>query len=396
MFSFAGWPDYGIVEYMKKTRYKEIFIFIVGSTPQVITETICSLATGNPSVYPDELCIITTTKGRETAENAFFKKGILKQLIAEYALPSLFLKSISFIIPKAGTGDNLGAELEDIRNSDENELMGDLITSLIKEKTADMSARLHCSIAGGRKTMSFYLGAALQLFGRPWDKLYHVLVSPEFESNPDFFYKPKKDRIIECRGKKINTKKACITLAELPFIRLRNKLSLEGSSFRDLVQEGQREIDIALIQPELKVMLREGAIKIGQKTVRLTPLHFVIYLAYLKRKTNHCKYPERPYCYDCSDCFPSLLELSTKTALEEMAKDYMQISPSKVHDLLYRHKEGLSQEILRQAISKIKRTMLEQLKDESLALCCSITTAFRGYANTRHGIRLEKGNIRLE
>lgn len=392
MFSFAGWSDYGIVEYMKKTRYKEIFIFIVGSTPQVITETICNLATGNLPVYPDELCIITTTKGREIAEAAFFKQGILKQLLAEYDLSAYFLNSISFIIPK----DRAGVELEDIRNSDENELMGDLITSLIKEKTADMSARLHCSIAGGRKTMSFYLGAALQLFGRPWDKLYHVLVSPEFEKNPEFFYKPKKDRLIECNGKKINTKSACITLAELPFIRLRNKLSLEGSSFRELVQEGQREIDIALIQPELKVMLREGAIKIGQKIVRFTPLHFVIYLAYLKRKTNHCKYPERPYCYDCSDCFPSLLELSTKTALEEMAKDYMQISPSKVHDLLYRHKEGLSQEILRQAISKIKRFMLEELKDEALALCCAITTSFRGYANTRHGIRLEKGKIKID
>lgn len=381
---------------MKKARYKEIFVFIAGSTPQVITETLCSLATLKPPVYPDEICIITTTKGREIAETAFFKKGILKQLIAEYGLPALFLNRTAFIIPKIRTVDSTGAELQDIRDSAENELMGDIITSLIKEKTVDMSARLHCSLSGGRKTMSFYLGAALQLFGRPWDKLYHVLVSPEFESNPDFFYKPKKDRIIECRGKRMNTKNACITLAELPFIRLRNKLSLEGSSFRELVQEGQREIDIALIQPELKVRLREGAIKIGQNTVRLTPLHFVIYLAYLKRKINHCKYPERPYCHDCSDCFPSLLELSTKTALEEMAKNYMLISPAKVHDLLHRHKEGLSQEILRQAISKIKRTMLEQLKDESMALCCSITTAFRGYANTRHGIRLEKGKIRLE
>lgn len=377
---------------MRKTRYKEVFVFIAGSTPQVVAETLCSLAAGEPPVYPDELCIITTTRGREIAEGTLFRKGILQNLIDEYGLPSSFLNKTSFIIPK----DNSGAELQDIRDSAENELMGDLITTFIKEKTADMSSRLHCSIAGGRKTMSFYLGAALQLFGRPWDRLYHVLVSPEFESNPEFFYKSKKDRTIECNGKKMSTKNACITLAELPFIRLRNKLSLEGAGFRELVEEGQREIDIAMIQPELKVMLRDSALQIGQKTIRLTPLHFVIYLAYLKQKTNHCKYPERPYCYDCTDCFPSLLELSTKAALEEMAKNYMQISPSKVHDLLYRHKEGLSQENLRQAISKIKRIMLEQLKDESLASCCAITTALRGYANTRHGIRLEKGKIRLE
>ncbi|WP_442891844.1 CRISPR-associated ring nuclease [Dissulfurispira sp.] len=40
--------------------------------------------------------------------------------------------------------------------------------------------------------MSFYMGAALQLFGRPWDRLYHVLVTPEFESNPEFFTSQRK------------------------------------------------------------------------------------------------------------------------------------------------------------------------------------------------------------
>lgn len=387
---------------MRQGGYREVFVFLAGSTPQVITETVCSLALKTPPVYPEELYIITTGRGKTIVNDALNEKGILSRLVKEYNLPPVTIRKESFVIPF----DMQGSPLDDIRDEAGNEIMGDLITSFIREKTTDPSVRLHCSIAGGRKTMSFYLGAALQLFGRPWDKLYHVLVSPEFESNPGFYYKPKKNReitppnpLLILRGgggvKNLNTRDACITLAELPFIRLRNKLSLEGAGFRELVQEGQREIDIALIQPELKARLRDGSIKIGQQTIRLTPMHFVIYLAYLKRKTDHCRYPERPYCYDCSDCFPSLLELSTKTAMEEMAKNYMQVSPSKVHDLLHRHREGLSQELLRQAISKIKRTMLEQLKDESLALCCAITTAFRGYANTRHGIRLEKGKIKI-
>ncbi len=377
---------------MRQGGYREVFVFLAGSTPQVITETVCSLALKIPPVYPEELYIITTGRGKTIVNDALNEKGILNRLVKEYNLPPITIREESFVIPF----DMQGSPLDDIRDEAGNEIMGDLITSFIREKTNDPSVRLHCSIAGGRKTMSFYLGAALQLFGRPWDKLYHVLVSPEFESNPDFYYKPVKSRMIRCNGKKISTKDACITLAGLPFIRLRNKLSLEGAGFRELVCEGQREIDIALIQPELRVMLRYGSLKIGQQTIRLTPMHFVIYLAYLKRKTDHCRYPERPYCYDCSDCFPSLLELSTKTALEEMAKNYMQVSPSKVHDLLHRHREGLSQELLRQAISKIKRLMLEELKDEALALCCSITTSFRGYANTRHGIRLEKGKIKID
>jgi len=377
---------------MKKTGYKEIFIFITGSTPQVITESICALALKKPPVHPDEIFIITTCKGKTIAENALIGKGILKKLCEEYHLPQISLKESSFIVP----ADCSGKEIEDIRDEDENEAIGDLITSFVREKTADPLARLHCSIAGGRKTMSFYLGSAMQLFARPWDRLYHVLVSPEFESNPEFFYKPEKNRVIDVNGKRLNTKDAVITLAELPFIRLRNKLSLEGTGFKELVKEGQKEIDMAMVQPELRIMLTERSIAIGRKEIKLSPFHLMIYLAYLKRKLHHCKHPERLYCSDCTDCFPSLLDLSTKTALEEMAKDYMKMSPSKAEDLLYKYKDGLSHEAIRQAISKIKKTIGNELNDEALSSCYAITSPRREYANTRHGVRVEKGKIRIE
>jgi len=318
--------------------------------------------------------------------------GILKKLCDEYSLPPVPLSEDSFVIPLDASGN----PLDDIRNDSENEFMGNLVTSFIRDRAADPSTRLHCSIAGGRKTMSFYLGAAMQLFGRPWDKLYHVLVSPEFESTPEFFYKPKHERTIDVNGRRLNTGDAEITLAELPFIRLRNKLSIDGSGFRELVREGQKEIDIAMVQPELRVKLSERSVKIGQKTIKLTPMHLMIYAGYLKYKLYRCKYPERPYCYDCTECFPSLLEFATKTALEEMAKDYMIMSPSKVDDLLYRYKHGLSPEVIRQAISKIKKAITEQLADETLASYYSITTSLREYASSRHGVRVEKSKIRIE
>lgn len=376
---------------MKKTGYKEIFIFISGSTPQVITETICALAMKNPPVHPDEIYIITTCKGKTLAEESLIKKGILKNLCKEYNLPMIMLKDSSFIIPFGCSGTGL----DDIRDEVENEAMGDLITSFIREKTTDSAYRLHCSIAGGRKTMSFYLGAAMQLFARPQDKLYHVLVSPEFESNPAFFYKPVKDTIIKANGKNLHTKNAEIILAELPFIRLRNKLSLEGSGFKELVQEGQKEIDIALVQPELKVNISKKTINIGRKTISLSPVNMMIYAAYLKQKLYRCKHPERVYCVDCTDCFPSIVELSTKTALEEMAKDYMKIYPSRVEDLLFKHRDGLSQDNIRQTISKIKKQITEELKDETLASYYAITTALRGYGSTRHGVRIEKSKIKI-
>jgi CRISPR-associated protein (TIGR02584 family) len=387
---------------MRKTGYKETFIFISGSTPQVITETIYGLATKNPPIYPEEVFIITTAKGREIAREALVEKGILKSLQSDYGIPPIVLTDESFVIPK----DPSGSLLDDIRDYRENEIMGDLITSFIRGKTVDLSIRLHCSLAGGRKTMSFYLGAALQLFGRPWDRLYHVLVSSEFESNPDFFYKPKKDRILTPLNlflnkgghgglKRLNTRNAEVTLAELPFIRLRNKLSLYDSGFRTLVEEGQREIDTAVVLPELVVSLAERTISIGQKTVKLPPMHLMIYTAYLKQKVNRCKFPERPYCLDCTECFPSLLELTMKPALEEMAKDYMIMCRSRVGDLLNRYREGFPTEVLRQAISKIRKALSEQLKDETLASHYAITTSLRGYGDTRHGVRVEKRKIQI-
>ena len=377
---------------MKKTGYKEIFIFIAGSTPQVITETIYALAVRKPPVYSDEIYIITTCMGKAKAEDLLIRKDILKKLAEEYGLPPVTLKESSFIIPSGCSGNMLN----DIRNEEENEAMGDLITSFIREKTKDPSCRLHCSIAGGRKTMSFYLGAAMQLFARPWDMLYHVLVTPAFESNPDFFYKPKKDTVIKSNGKHLHTKKAQITLAELPVIRLRNKVSLDGASFKELVREGQKEIDMAMIQPELRINLAERQMRIGQKPIQLPPLHLMIYTAYLKRKLYHCKYPKRPYCHDCTDCYPSLLDLSTKTALEEMAKDYMKMSVSRAEDLLYKYKDGLKHEVIRQAISKIKKAIGNLLKDDALTSYYAITSPRREYFATRHGVRVEKGKIRIE
>ncbi len=396
---------------MKKTGYKDIFIFISGSTPQVITESIYALAMKKPPVYPDGIFIVTTCKGKALAEKALFEGGILKTLTDEYDMPPIDTKQISFIIPS----DCSGNLLEDIRDEKENEAMGDLITSFIRKMTKDSSYKLHCSIAGGRKTMSFYLGSALQLFGRPWDKLYHVLVTPEFESNPEFFYKPKRNKTLtpplspslSKRGmggvmgkelKPLNTKDAVITLAELPFIRLRDKVSLEGKGFKKLVEEGQKDIDMAIVQPELIVNLQKKALEIGDKTVSLTPVNLMIYTAYLRHKLNHCKYPERQYCRECTDCFPSLVDLTTRPALEEMAKDYKLMYPSRVDDMLNKkeYKTGLTHDVVRQAISKIRNELTKTLSDETLSSYYSITTSLRGYGTSRHGVRAEKSKIRIQ
>lgn len=375
-----------------RKRFRDILIFVAGTTPQIVTETIHGIIHQKPPVYPDEIHILTTESGKDIIKKNLLDTGRFSQFCKEFDLhkDSLTEKDIVVIC------DDEGAPLSDIREARDNSALGNFIVNFIREKAADDRLRLHCSLAGGRKTMSFYMGSALQLFGRPWDKLYHVLVTPEFESNPDFYYKPKKNRLIKKNGKVLNTKDAKIHLAELPFIRLSRKISFHGKSYEELVEEGQKDIDIAMVQPELSIRLSERSITIDQVQIKFTPVHLMLYTAYLRYKLNRCKYPDRPYCVDCTECFPSLIELATKPALEEMAKDYMLIAPSRLDDLLHNNRQGLSVDNIRQIISKIKRIIRKEIADETLASYYSITTSRREYAESRHGVRVEKGKIRIE
>jgi hypothetical protein len=254
--------------------------------------------------------------------------------------------------------------------------------------------------------MSFYLGSALQLFGRSWDKLYHVLVTPEFESHPDFYYKPKRDRVIEVKdpsgkvAKRLHTKDAQISLAELPFVRLRDKIPLDGKGFKELVREGQREIDIASIQPSVKVNLSEKVVYIGNAGIDMVPMQMALYVNLLRRKLEGCHFPERDYCLDCTECFPYLGDLSKRKTFEEMVKDYRRAygpSSGRVEEFLrhWEDKGGIDQETLRQNISKINKTLKENIEDETLHAYFTISPVGK-HGGKRYGVRAEKGKIQID
>ena len=378
--------------------FKETLIFVAGTTPQIITETIYALSQKTSPVHPDELFIITTSTGRKKIEDTLLKQGVLKSLVREYSLPDIKLAEDSFIIVR----DETGREIDDIKDESENEVMGDLITSLIQRLTADKGTRLHCSLAGGRKTISFYLGAALQLFGRPWDKLYHVLVTPEFETNSAFFYKPRKNRMIECRQpggvtKRLNTKDAEIYLTDLPFIRLGNRLSLHGKGFTDLVAEGQREIDMAVIQPEVSVNLSKGEIFIGDILIRIPPVRIIIYTAFLRQKVDNCEQPDRQYCVECTDCFKPLLHLK-RNSIKTMSEDYGRLygnSTAKAGE--WRDKWSVDpafEGMIRQNMSKINKAIRNNIVD-SAVLPYYIIAVSKKYGDTRYGVRVDKGKVRI-
>lgn len=381
--------------------YREILIFVTGTTPQIITETLYVLATEREeTITPDEIYIITTLHGKKRIEEELMHSGRFAAFCEEYGVRPELLNENSFIL----LHDPGNTPLEDIRTTSDNENAGDAIANFIREKTSDMNTRLHCSIAGGRKTMSFYLGSALQLFGRPWDRLYHVLVTPEFESNPEFYYKPAEGREIVIRGKngtitrRLYTEDAEIELAELPFIRLRDKLRLNGKTFRDLVREGQREIDTVVAQPPLRIDLKERVVAIGDVSIEFKPIHLVIYTYLLKQKTERCLYREQPYCHDCTDCFLQITDISNKRGMEAILKDYEKIYghySGHVENFKRTWKDGIDPAKLRSDISKINKDIRESLNDETLSTLYTIA-AVKKYAATRYGVRVEKRKIGVE
>jgi CRISPR-associated protein Csx14 len=349
---------------------------------------------------PDEIYVLTTEKGKQKIQEELIYKGRLVGFFKEYALRPVPLDEKNIIVMT----DFQGQPLDDIREAGHNEAVGDLIADFIRKKAGDPASRLHCSLAGGRKTMSFYLGSALQLFGRPWDKLYHILVSPAFESHPEFYYKRKKDRVMEVKNadgrivKKLRTKDAQISLAEIPFLSLRGKLSLNGKSYRELIAESQREINAATVPLPLKVDFRDHLIEIGNRAIEMVPMQLVVYAAFLREKLNRCRYPGRDTCQECADCFPTLMDLSSQRALEEMAEDYRKIygpRSSRIDEFLKKWDEGMDVEAFRQQISKINRTLKEGLEDETL-FPFYIITAVGKYGNKRHGVRVERRKIRMD
>ncbi|MDI6864273.1 CRISPR-associated ring nuclease Csm6 [Thermodesulfovibrio yellowstonii] len=375
-------------------KFEELLVCVAGATPQIITETIYALAIKDHPVYINKLFVITTKRGKEIIIDTLLNKGILISLISEYNLPVIEFSENSIITLKTGE-----KEIDDIRDTNESEAAADIITNFIAELAKDATTRLHCSIAGGRKTMSFYLGTALQLFGRPHDRLYHVLVSPEFEANREFFYPPKKPRCIKCRledgsFKMISTAEAKIELAELPFLRLRDKIELKEATFKELMKMSQNEIDIAIIQPEIKVKLKEREIKIVSDILLLPPVMLTIYSFFLKRKIE-CDNAKA--CLSCNDCYLSLNKLTEEPFIDELASLYGFIydkDPVKSSEFKENYTQKYATENLRSYISKINRKISQIVSDDSSYHYCLIKS-IRKYGSTLYGVPIDKRKIKI-
>jgi CRISPR-associated protein (TIGR02584 family) len=263
---------------------QKILLCVTGLSPQIVTETLYALAI-QQQWLPDRVLLITTEEGARRARLALLSEapGWFHRLLADYRLPPIRFSDADILVLK----DAQNQPLADIRTPEDNQRAADFIVETLRQLTADASNQLHVSIAGGRKTMGFYLGYALTLFGRNQDQLSHVLVSEPFESSRDFFYPTPYSKVMETRDKAWgDARDAEITLANIPFVSLRHGMTdaiLQGDiSFAGAVEA----ITQALAPPGLVIDLEGRLMEVGGCQVRLEPTALALLSVFARRCLN--------------------------------------------------------------------------------------------------------------
>jgi CRISPR-associated protein (TIGR02584 family) len=260
------------------TRQEYILICVTGLTPQVVTETLYALATApddtGEDTLPAAIHVLSTRRGKDIIESSLLgEAGQFAKLCGDYGWNPA---AIAFDVDHVHViRDANGRELDDIRDARDNAVAADFITQFIRRATSG-SARLHVSLAGGRKTMGYFVGYALSLYGRPDDRLSHVLVNAPFESQREFFYPPPEPiELSRNDGSHVSTADARVSLAHIPFVRLREGLDtglLEGElSFSEAVAQAQQLLDPA----QLRIDLMHRAVFLQGHPVRLSDTNFL-------------------------------------------------------------------------------------------------------------------------
>lgn len=260
-----------------KNEYKKILLCVTGLSPQIITETLYALAVGNKKPWiPDEIHVITTNEGAERIQLTLFDEnpGWFSKLVKEINLPYIKFDSETIHIIKNAKSE----PMVDIRTPDDNTMAADYINNTVNNMCKNPKTQLHVSLAGGRKTMGFYVGYALSLHGRQQDKLSHVLVSSPFEANKNFYFPTKEKNVIyDNNDKPLDSRKAEITLAEIPFVRMKqaqdHQLEEGKISFSKAVEHAQQVVG----EPNLIIDFNNSKIIAQSKIIKFTSSEMAFY-----------------------------------------------------------------------------------------------------------------------
>ncbi|MBE0472312.1 MAG: TIGR02584 family CRISPR-associated protein [Methyloprofundus sp.] len=347
---------------------KNILLAIMGVSPQVLTETLYAIHMQG-GAFPDEVYLITSANAKAKAVEWLFEKGKIEQLKAHHGLPDFKFCLSHILLMEHDDGE----AVFDGREEGDQQSIADSITRIVAKFTEDEDCRIHASIAGGRKTMAFYMGYAMSMFGREQDVLSHVFVSKDFEFSDRFFFPTLDDNYIAKGDMPLNTKDAKVTLAEIPFVRMRNMVDkgfinqVKCNSFSKSIEMLNSYKNNKII---VEVVSNKKCLLVNGVEIKLPPkeLAFYLWLSQL---------PERMINIDrefCADSIHSASYLKTYSIIagdsrvfasfnvdREMVEEGSEADLSKLPDL-----KPFEKDWLQQARSKIN-SQLKKWLDARLA-----------------------------
>ncbi|MBI4749719.1 MAG: TIGR02584 family CRISPR-associated protein [Acidobacteria bacterium] len=346
---------------------KHILLCVAGLTPQIVTETLYALTQqrGEPV---DEIRIITTLDGRDRVMSTLLtnpaqQEGKFFDFCRDFGIAPERIAFSESHITLLQAADK--THLTDIRSLEDNESAANQICEVVRELTKDASTQLHASAAGGRKTLSIYLTAAMQLFGRQQDRLSHVLVSPdELETTfgRSFYYiAPGEFMDLEDRAGKLHrveTSKLRIDLADIPFIRLRGlvegwKTGVQGNH-SSLVDQGQENLNLLESANDLVIDLKKRTVQVGRHTVKLTEREFFGYLLFLRK-----------YCAG-----------QASIRLEDMTPEYLESTREHWETILGKSEGEISIDLFSSRFNDFFKMLLSESKSTSLSAKESYRNSF--------------------
>lgn len=268
---------------------KHTLLATTGASPQVVTETLHAIHHENLQ-WPDDIYLITTSFGKKEAVKGLLEESHLQRLCNELNRPMPTFDADHVLVTPGADG----AEMEDARSLDDHEALANFIMTEVRNRTASPDTSLHASLAGGRKTMTFYIGYAMSLFGRAQDTLSHVLVSKDYETLRGFWFPTQAQAhryVANHKGETLDASTAEVTLARIPFIRHRRNLPqvlLQSDStvqFADLVElinlgENRQDIRVSVDLPAqtLRVHNENNTLNV-EITLGLLELAFYTFMA---------------------------------------------------------------------------------------------------------------------
>lgn len=342
------------------TGMKKVLIAVCGLAPQVITETLYALH--QQGRLPDAVRILTTRQGMEACHAQLFAggNGQYHHFLQDYKIdPNQIDFMPQAVLPVL---NDQGLVIDDISDEDDNHCFLSACMQQAFDFSSDSNTTIYYSVAGGRKTMGACLTLTAQLYGRPHDRIFHVLVSPEFENSQEFYYPPEPSRLITLYDKKQQpyqkeTRYAQIQLVPIPFIPLR------GNFPNSLLQQPETPsaLMMSLVQeekPVLTIDLKEKKIVWKQRETDLPPALLALYTFFAEqKKTAACQHTD---CRGCHHCTLDLPEILSSDNLARIAVLYQRIRPGcDVHSMSDTGISSLSAENFNSTRSKLNKRLEE-------------------------------------